>query len=333
MAMVVDDRGADLANLNGGPRVAVIVPSYNRMATLDRCLGSLEAQTFSAIEVIVVDDGSTDGTGDFLAVRRAATVLDLRCLRQDNAGCASARNAGLRASGAEFFLFLDSDDALECDAIASLLATLDRSGADFVYSPAIEVYANGRRCLNLPVAAGDPDSFAIAHFLDPNVRNGAVMFRRRLLDAVGFVDESMRYNEDSDFVQRYAIHGTAAYCAVPTVQHYHHAGNKSGNRVRIYEALLDSSTRLLAGHPAFRERLGERGAVRINEIRRLLLESLIVAGDFPAAARIAAIVEGLSLVCRLAISAKVRWPLLAAQAMRHVMAAVRGRLGWNRQAA
>jgi glycosyltransferase involved in cell wall biosynthesis len=306
--------------------VSVIIPTYNRAATLERCLGSLEQQTFPAIEIIVVDDGSTDDTPALVARLANSLRLNLRYFHQPNRGCAAARNTGLRESRTELLLFLDSDDALEPQAIAGLVMELNRSGADFVYSPAIEVYPDGAEKLNNPVAAGHPEHFAVEHFLNPNVRNGAVMFRRRLLDRVGLVDESMRYNEDSDFVQRYALLGIAAYSSAPTVRHHHHAGNKSGNRVRIYEALLASCERILAANPDFCARLGERAAVRLNEVRRLLLESLILSGDFAAAAALAPRVNPLPWEHRRAIDWEMRAPVLLAQALRRGLAALQSRL-------
>lgn len=306
--------------------VAVIIPTYNRCSTLERCLASLERQSVAALEVVVVDDGSTDETQELVSRLATASQLNIRYLRQANCGCAAARNAGLRESRSELFLFLDSDDALEPQAIAGLLAELDRSGADFVYAPAVEVYPDGAEKLNRPVAAARPEHFAVEHFLDPNVRNGAVMFRRRLLDRVGPVDESMRYNEDSDFVQRYALLGTAAYCGLPAVRHYHHAGNKSGNRVRIYEALLDSGERILEGNPEFRHRLGDRALARLAEIRRLLLESLILAGDFDKAGTLASTLTRLPIADHLALAWRSRMPVVVERSLRRAFGALLARI-------
>lgn len=297
--------------------IAVIIPTYNRRSTLERCLGSIEQQSYSAIEVIVVDDGSTDDTAEFIATLAKTSRMEFHYFHQPNSGCAAARNMGLRESRSDRFLFLDSDDALEPEAVESLAREMDRSGADFVYSPAIEVYPNGETRFNYPVAAGRPASFSTEHFLDPNVRNGAVMFHRRLLGKVGLVNDTMRYNEDSDFVQRYSLHGVAAYSDVPTVRHYHHAGNKSGNRVRIYEALLQSCEGILAANPEFRVRLGSQAAARLDEIRRLLLESLILTGDFSGAALVASNLQKLSLAHRLALAWHLKKLIVADRALRY----------------
>jgi glycosyltransferase involved in cell wall biosynthesis len=90
------------------PLVSVIIPAYNRAATIARALKSVLAQTVRDIEVIVVDDASTDGTLD--AVRRAQDGR-VRCIACDsNAGAAAARNRGIMAANASFVAFLDSDD-------------------------------------------------------------------------------------------------------------------------------------------------------------------------------------------------------------------------------
>jgi glycosyltransferase involved in cell wall biosynthesis len=82
-------------------------------------------------EAILVDDGSTDGSGA-IANRYAARDARLRVVRQENAGLGNARNTGVAQAGGEFLLFLDSDDKLPPGAVGRLLATLDRTGSDFV---------------------------------------------------------------------------------------------------------------------------------------------------------------------------------------------------------
>ena len=93
-----------------GPAVSVVVPTYNRRNVLPRALDSIVAQTFHDWEIILVDDGSTDGT-DKLAREYARRLGDrFVYLRQENTGCCSARNKGIEAGRGEFVAFLDSDD-------------------------------------------------------------------------------------------------------------------------------------------------------------------------------------------------------------------------------
>src|ERR1700736_6654005 len=89
------------------PRVSVVVPLYQKAATVRRCLASIAAQTLSDFEAIIVDDGSTDGCGD--AVAELADPR-FRLLRQVNAGPGAARNRGIEEARAAYVAFLDADD-------------------------------------------------------------------------------------------------------------------------------------------------------------------------------------------------------------------------------
>ena len=112
------------------PRVSVVVPIYRVEAYLEECLASLRAQTFTDLEVVMVDDGSPDGSAA-IAARVAEEDARFTLLRQENAGLGAARNAGVAAAGGELLMFVDSDDRLPPEAIAHLVRSLDRTGSDF----------------------------------------------------------------------------------------------------------------------------------------------------------------------------------------------------------
>jgi glycosyltransferase involved in cell wall biosynthesis len=291
--------------------VSVVVPTFERGHLIGRALRSIADQTYREIEVVVVDDGSTDGTQDVVE-RFVRECLPVVYARQENLGCAAARNAGLRLARGEFLTFLDSDDEWLPDAVESLIGVLVETGADFAYGPAVELYADGSERVNLPVAAGRPEAFAREHFLDTNVRNGAFMFRRSVLDAVPWLDEQLTHNEDSDFVQRVAIGRRAAYSDVPAVRHHHHASNKSRDRAAIYGALVSSAERVLWEHSAFRNDLGAAAESRLRELRTRQAEALVLAGRFEEAkAVIAASAGPLPLALRAAAKTRSAMPLRA----------------------
>lgn len=113
------------------PRVSIIVPIYNVSDYLDECLASALGQTLGDLEVVCVDDGSTDGSGD-LADTWARRDGRVRVVHKPNGGLSSARNAGVDAATGELVFFLDADDALEGDALERISGAFDRTGADVV---------------------------------------------------------------------------------------------------------------------------------------------------------------------------------------------------------
>jgi CDP-glycerol glycerophosphotransferase len=115
------------------PRLSVIVPIYNVERYLPACLDSLQAQTFRDIEVLMVDDGSPDGSAA-IASEYAARDERFKLIRKQNAGLGAARNTGIAhmSPEAEFLTFVDSDDVIPPDAYRLMLSSLDESGSDFV---------------------------------------------------------------------------------------------------------------------------------------------------------------------------------------------------------
>ncbi|WIY76526.1 bifunctional glycosyltransferase/CDP-glycerol:glycerophosphate glycerophosphotransferase [Streptomyces anulatus] len=126
------------------PRLTVVVPLYNVEEYLGACLSSLAEQTMPDLEVVLVDDGSTDN-GPALAQEFADRDPRFRLIRQENAGLGAARNAGIGEAhpGAEFLTFVDSDDVVPPGAYARMLAELDRSGSDFATGNVLRLRAGG----------------------------------------------------------------------------------------------------------------------------------------------------------------------------------------------
>ncbi|MGF1342159.1 CDP-glycerol glycerophosphotransferase family protein [Streptomyces flavovirens] len=115
------------------PLLSVVVPVHNVEEYLEECLTSLARQTLEAIEVVVVDDGSTDGSRR-IAEGFAARDGRFRCVHQPNAGLSAARNAGVAHTtpGVPYLAFADSDDLVVPDAYARMLASLESTGSDLV---------------------------------------------------------------------------------------------------------------------------------------------------------------------------------------------------------
>ena len=121
------------------PLISVIVPAYNAEAFLDQCLESIVAQTYRHMEILVVDDGSTDGTGA-LCDRWAERDGRIRVIHQPNGGHSAARNAALDVMTGELVAMVDSDDVLHPEFAATLLDVMKQTGADIAVGGYIPFY-------------------------------------------------------------------------------------------------------------------------------------------------------------------------------------------------
>lgn len=176
----------------GDALVSVIVPAWNAAATIDATLRSIRAQTHRPLEIIVVDDGSTDATAA-IAEQHAAVDVRVRVLRQENAGVAAARNLGIAASHGAFVAPVDADDLWAATKIERQIARFaqgdDRIG--LVYCGYAVIDADDRILRTvLPMTEGDVRAAIVeANF----VGNGSgALFRRAALDGCGGYDATLR---------------------------------------------------------------------------------------------------------------------------------------------
>ncbi|HCC34727.1 MAG TPA: hypothetical protein DEQ02_03500, partial [Ruminococcaceae bacterium] len=123
------------------PDISIIVPVYNAARCLDRCVKSLAGQSLKSVEIILVNDGSSDGSGD-LCDRFAAEDIRITAVHQTNAGPSSARNTGLTKAKGEYILFVDADDWMEPDAAEIMLRKARQCAADVTLGSYSIDYAN-----------------------------------------------------------------------------------------------------------------------------------------------------------------------------------------------
>ncbi len=130
------------------PQVSVIVPVYNIKEYLPRCVASICNQTYSDLEILLVDDGSTDGTGE-LCDKLALEDKRIRVFHKENGGSSSARNLGISHAKGQFFGFVDSDDYIEPWMYERLVKGQAESGARIVQVGRDEVDVNGNQLPNI----------------------------------------------------------------------------------------------------------------------------------------------------------------------------------------
>jgi len=175
-------------------KVSVIIPTYNRFSFLVESIESVLSQTFSDFELIIVDDGSSDGTGKVREIYRDR----IKYIYQENSGASSARNSGIQASKSEYICFLDSDDLWEKEKLDIQVNFLDKNFAyDVCYTDEIWI-RNGVR-VN-PKKTHKKYSGMIYDKCLPLciISPSSVMMRREIFDRVGLFDESLPVCEDYD---------------------------------------------------------------------------------------------------------------------------------------
>ena len=209
------------------PLVSIIVPVYNAEIYLGPCLERLRSQTWPDLEIILVNDGSTDGSGQLCA---AAARVDgrIRFLDRPNGGVSAARNAALAAAKGDYLQFSDSDDLLTPDATETLVRAAQVTGADLVISHFFRVdgekqaqrgHIKGERLLTR-------QEFAQEMVKAPaNYYYGALwnkLYRRSIVEKQGLrFEEGVSWSEDFLFNLEYLRH-VRLVAAVPKPLYYYH---------------------------------------------------------------------------------------------------------------
>lgn len=175
------------------PLISVIIPVFNGAPFLAHAIRSVQAQHYPNLEVIVVDDGSTD---DLEAVVRTLPI-EVRFLRQGNRGPGAARNLGIKNAAGDFLAFLDVDDLWPDDMLRTLLRyLLDR--------PAVDVASGYAQRMRLEVAGGyRAEGNPLETF--PDYIAGA-LYRAKAFQTVGLFDQTYRFGEDTDWFDRARMH-------------------------------------------------------------------------------------------------------------------------------
>jgi GT2 family glycosyltransferase len=229
--------------------ISFVIPAFNQDAFLSRAIDSALAQSHTPVEVIVVDDGSTDGTATVLADYKERPNVTI--IRQANAGLPAARNRGLASSRGEFVCFLDADDYLAPAFAARLRAPLvEDPRVGFAYSDVQRVdrlgeiadafsVAESRRTLNGDIL----ESLLIGGYFTPN----SVLVRRAVLDALGGFDLELGGHADYEMWLRIIVSGhRAAFVGERLAFYRMHAGSMSQDTEHMRETrtlALDKTAR------------------------------------------------------------------------------------------
>jgi glycosyltransferase involved in cell wall biosynthesis len=175
--------------------VSIIIPTYNRSPLVIEAIASVLDQTVRDIEVIVVDDGSTDDTR---AAVEAVKDARLKYFYKSNGGVSSARNMGLAKAGGEYICFLDSDDLWPENFLSVMVAALESEpGSDIAYSPRTLLRPDGSRTRSIAWDHRPSGQLTEVLFADTFMQVSSVCFRRKALEGFAF-DAILPNAEDVD---------------------------------------------------------------------------------------------------------------------------------------
>ncbi|MFF1960429.1 glycosyltransferase family 2 protein [Streptomyces sp. NPDC058220] len=228
------------------PDVSVIVGAYEAMPYLIRCLESVEAQTMAhRIEIVAIDDGSTDGTGEYLEKFAASTAIPTRVVRQANSGGPSGpRNVGLGLARGRYVFFLDADDYFAEEALERMVAMADRAGTDVVLGK-VEGVNRGAPGSMWTRTAERVDIYSSQVIFTLSAQK---LFRRELLVRLGLrFDEGLKTGEDALFTMEAYIRGKGV-SVISDYTCYYLVGRDDGKHVTksgSYQLRFDSAGALM----------------------------------------------------------------------------------------
>ena len=237
------------------PFISVIVPVYNTERLVGRCLRSIVGQSFEDIELLVIDDGSTDGTREVIE-RFAAADPRVRCFSTNNSGVSAARNLGLDNAEGEYILFIDADDEIEDGYLNSIADHAKSSKADILIWGLKRCLKDGRVEELKPQLRGEYDrkSFLLAFPEDHYGKQKGVygfvsnkLIKRSLVEEYGLrFDESMILMEDFVFFLDCYANARSFFCFPETGYRYYIFENPNGS-IRysdsMYRQLIDAHSK------------------------------------------------------------------------------------------
>jgi glycosyltransferase involved in cell wall biosynthesis len=198
-------------------KTSVIIPTYNRSAVVREAIFSVLAQTDPDVEVLVIDDGSTDDTRAAVEEFRDGRV---RYFYKTNGGPASARNFGLSKAGGEYIAFLDSDDLWPANYLEVMISRLETNGKfGAAYSPITVQYPDGRKLESYKRPGGKSGSIALDLFRHGFVWTSGAVFRGSVWKDFYFDEILDKTSEDSDAFLRLSVR--TAFLFVPDVEACH----------------------------------------------------------------------------------------------------------------
>ena len=217
--------------------ISVIVPIYNIKEYLERCIDSILAQTYQNIEVLMVDDGSTDGTSE-LVDKIALKDSRIRVFHKENGGSSSARNLAMTEAKGQYFSFIDSDDYIEPDMMEKLYQAIQNSGMPIAQGAREEIDEQGNILPDICIPPEKETVYASKDFMrELLLHKGDCSFCTKLTKAClfhenGFVFPEGKLNEDFHVLVK-MLPFIPGIVSIP--KRMYHVFYKSGSNTRVVD--------------------------------------------------------------------------------------------------
>lgn len=281
---------------SGRPAVTVVIPAYNRAHCVAAAVESVFAQTFNDVEIIAVDDGSSDGTGKVLET----FTPSIRVIRQDNGGVSSARNTGVRAARGKWIAFLDSDDQWHPDKLGRQIAALEKYNGKVCFTRSITQRGELLRDVDsISPVTRESELLYVENAVDsvclaprhPLIQT--MVAEKTLLEQIGLFDESFPAAEDAELIFRLSFFSGFLYVDRPMVTIFENSDNSLTFSTKLDSQARRSQSYLrLLAHMYWR--IAETSPEKLPVIRKRLgyfvsrrAEIACVAGERPVARALA----------------------------------------------
>ncbi len=215
------------------PRISIITPTLNQGKYIEETIQSVLSQEYENLEYLIIDGGSTDGTLDILKRYEGR----LQWYSEKDRGQADAINKGLRRATGEILSYLNSDDFYEPGALSKVAAYFEKNPeVDLVYGEGYLIKEDGTGKRRFPATESPFDLWRLIHIWD-YILQQSTFFKRRLMDRIGYFNESLHYGLDWDYWIRAGKNGTVGYIPeyLGTLREYDEAKSFSGGFRRIKE--------------------------------------------------------------------------------------------------